>query len=74
MHHDLMSEKYKETCKYLNYVKYLLLLPSTITGCVSVSAFASLICVYSTHNEGKSVTAERFIKTLKARIYKKNWS
>ena len=28
------------------------------------------IFVYSTHNEGKSVIAERFIKTLKAKIYK----
>ena len=27
--------------------------------------------MYSTHNEGKSVIAERFIKTLKAKIYKK---
>ena len=26
---------------------------------------------YSTHNEGKSVIAERFIKTLKAKIHKK---
>ena len=67
-----MSEKYKKTCKYLNYVKYLLILASTITACVSISAFASLICVPSTHNEGKSVTAERFIKTFKAKIYKKN--
>ena len=30
------------------------------------------ILMYSTHNEGKSVTAERFIKTFKAKIYKKN--
>ena len=30
------------------------------------------ILIYSTHNEGKSVTAERFIKTLKAKIHKKN--
>ena len=29
------------------------------------------ILMYSTHKEGKSVTAERFIKTLKAKIYKK---
>ena len=29
------------------------------------------ILMYSTHNEGKSVTAERFIKTLKAKIYQK---
>ena len=26
--------------------------------------------MYSTHNEGKSVVAERFIKTLKSKIYK----
>ena len=29
------------------------------------------ILMYCTHNEGKSVTAERFIKTLKSTIYKK---
>ena len=29
------------------------------------------ILMYSTHNEGKSVIAERFIKTLKTVIYKK---
>ena len=39
-----MSEKYKKTCKYLKYVKYLLILVSTVTGCVSISAFALLVC------------------------------
>ena len=29
------------------------------------------ILMYSTHDESKSVVAERFIKTLKAKIYKK---
>ena len=29
------------------------------------------VLMYSTHNEGKSVIAERFIKTLKSKIYKK---
>ena len=29
------------------------------------------ILMYSTHNEGNSVITERFIKTLKAKIYKK---
>ena len=29
------------------------------------------ILMYSTHNEGKSVIAERFVKTLKTKIYKK---
>ena len=29
------------------------------------------ILMYSTHNEGKSVIAERLIKTLKSKIYTK---
>ena len=40
-----MSEKYKKTCKYLNYVEHLPILVSTVTCCVSISAFASLVCV-----------------------------
>ena len=44
-HIDLMSEKYKNTCKYLNYVEYLLISVSTVTDCVSISALASLVCV-----------------------------
>ena len=31
--------------KYLNYVQNLLILSSAITGCVSTSAFASLVCI-----------------------------
>ena len=31
---------------------------------------ANAIETYSTHNEGKSVVDERFIKTLKSKIYK----
>ena len=31
--------------KYLNYIEHLLVLVSTVTGCVSISAFASLVCV-----------------------------
>ena len=30
----------------------------------------NVIAMYSTHNEGKSVVAERFIRTLKSKIYK----
>ena len=30
------------------------------------------ILMYSTYNESKSVIAERFIRTLKGKIYKKN--
>ena len=40
---DLMSDKYKKKCKCSNYVEQLLILFSTVTGCVSISTFASLI-------------------------------
>ena len=44
-HNYLISEKYKKTCKYLNYVKHLLILASIVTGCVSISVFDSLVCI-----------------------------
>ena len=40
-----MSKKYNNTYKYLNYVQHLLILVSTVTGCVSMSAFASTVSV-----------------------------
>ena len=39
-HNDLMND-----LKYLNYPKNLLILVSTVTGCVSISVFASLVYV-----------------------------
>ena len=44
-HNNLMSLKHKKTCKYLNHVEHLLILASTVTGSVPISAFASLVCV-----------------------------
>ena len=38
----LMSQKGKKVCTTINYIEHLLLLTSTVTGCVSISAFASL--------------------------------
>ena len=38
-----MSKKHKKVCKSLNYVTHFLILGSTITGYVSISAFASLV-------------------------------
>ena len=38
-----MSKKHKKVCTTLSCMKYFLILASTITGCISVSAFASLI-------------------------------
>ena len=31
-HNDLMSEKCKKTCKYLNYIEHLLILASAVKG------------------------------------------
>ena len=40
-----MSKKHKKVCTTLNYIEHFLILASTITGCISISAFASLICI-----------------------------
>ena len=40
---EVMSKKHKQVCKVLNYIEHLLIIISTITGCVSISAFASLV-------------------------------
>ena len=39
-----MTEKYKKTSKYLKCVEHLLILVSTVTGCVPISAFDSIVC------------------------------
>ena len=39
----MTSKKYKEVCKTWNCIEQFLILASTITGCVSIPAFASLI-------------------------------
>ena len=40
---ELMSKKHKKVCITLNYIEHFLILASTITGCISISAFASLL-------------------------------
>ena len=42
---ELMTKKPKKVCTTLNYIEHFLILGSTITGCVSVSSFASLVCI-----------------------------
>ena len=37
-----MSKKHKKVCATVNYIEYLLILAFTITGCISISASASL--------------------------------
>ena len=40
---ELMSKKNKKFCGVLNYIDHPLIVISTIIGCVSISAFASLV-------------------------------
>ena len=39
----LMSQKNKEVFRDLNYIEHLITLVSTVTGCVSISNFASSV-------------------------------
>ena len=39
-----MTEKYNSH-KILYHVEHLVILASTVTGCISISAFSSLVCV-----------------------------
>ena len=40
---ELLSKKHKKVCRVLDYIEHSLILISTITGCVFISAFASLV-------------------------------
>ena len=40
---ELISKKHKMICTTLNYIEHFLVVAFTITGYVSISAFASLI-------------------------------
>ena len=39
----MISRKHKKVCTTLNYIEHFLTLAFTITGCISYSAFASLL-------------------------------
>ena len=38
-----MSRRYNKVCATPNYIEHFLILASTITGCISISAFATLL-------------------------------
>ena len=40
-----ISTKHKKGCTTLNYIEHFLILTSTITGCISISPFFSLIVI-----------------------------
>ena len=65
-----MNKKHKKTCIVLNYIKYLLILVSTVTGYVSISissladitssAVGLKICVITTGTKKyKSITKKK---------------
>ena len=70
-----MCEKYEKTCKYLNHIDHFLILASAGTGCVSISAFASLVAIpigITSSAEGIKICAiTAGIKKLKSIIRKK---
>ena len=41
---ELLSKNYKIVSRVLNYIDYLLILASAVTGCVSISAFCFFSC------------------------------
>ena len=42
---ELMSKKHQKVCVTLDYIEHFFILASTVTGCISISAFASLVCI-----------------------------
>ena len=53
----LISKKQKKIYKILNCTEHLLILVSTVNGCISISAFASLV--------GITVGIASFVATIK---------
>ena len=75
---ELTSKKHKKVCAILNYIEHFLILASAITGCVSISALASLvgipIGIMSSGIELKNCAITAGIKTYRSIIKKKRKS
>ena len=65
---QLMSKKHDKVCKVLNYIEHSLIAISRITGCVSISALASLIWYemtqYNTLNLSLNTRLLQFLELL----------
>ena len=72
---ELMSKNYKKVCTTLSHIEHFVILASIITGCISISAFASLlglpIGITSSVIELKTCAITAGIKRYKS-IIKKN--
>ena len=42
----LISRKHKKVCATINYIERIFILASSITGCISIAAFASLLDIF----------------------------
>ena len=67
---ELISKKHKKVCKVLNYVEHLVILVSTVTGSISISAFASLVGI-PIGTASSAVEMEMRATTEKRKIKKK---
>ena len=47
---ELMSKNHKIICTALNYIEHFLILAFVVTGCISVSAFTSLLGIPNCRN------------------------
>ena len=72
-----MSAKHWKKCKALNYFEHFLVLVSAVSGCVSISVFASLVGhpvgIASSAVVLKICTITAGIKTYKSVIKKIRW-
>ena len=67
-----MKRKHKKVCTTLNYIEHFLILASAITGCISVSAFASLLGIsIGITSSAKGIKICAIFKSYKS-IIKKN--
>ena len=67
---ELISKKHKKVCKVLNYVEHLVILVSTVTESISISAFASLVGI-PIGTASSTVEMEMRATTEKRKIKKK---
>ena len=66
---ELISEKHKMICTTLNYIEHFLVVASTITGYVSISAFASLIGItMQTESSAIKINIAQKLQELKSKI------
>ena len=62
-YNELISKELKKTCETLMYVEQFLIQASTFTGYVSISAFASVVCI-SVRTASSAVGLKVFVITI----------